>query len=527
MKKKKIYSIVAARIAAGGLRDVELLYCGDGQYKPCEREIKRINASQFFRWYKRTVVSSDGTAVPALAFWEKEGTVRLGQNLRRVRILVVQLHMEYRIYGIPADCKVKKLPELCYDESEVSLLIDIADEISSENKRKEQYIKLAHPAADTIGEQQAYWLNVEFKLEDFVSGYTATTLNADILASALDAQFGAIGDVEGIPRGITVFVINGNADSDYILSVFRSLVFSTEPGLFDLGPIVIENSASKAFPGIVDRSTIVENDQSFIMNLVHEAEEADRLGRSGGDYTFQPRTLPIVLSRQPVSSPYVINIMVPAGLEPLSKPTLDMFRGAAARLLMDKHLERCKRRWQEKMADPHNYDLNGFVEWRSTIKDYITEQLLASDGIDDDTRALLRIGTGRLEIANHQIIEQVVAYYRRPEQYAADFQDKSLLKELSKDASVGFVHKYPKNHHDGKHVIGFTDKDALVESLAAAGLTVELVPEFISYMKGQHLALADGDGRDTLKVSFGKDDKRNCYVLLDPRHHSGSAVPER
>lgn len=526
MKQVDVYQIVAARVAAGGLGNVELLYCGEGQYRSCKREIKLIDASKTFRWHKGTVVSSNGTAVPALAFWENECAVRIGQSLQRVHILVVQLHMEYRIYGIPADCKVKKLPELCYDESEVSLLIDLANEISWKSKWKERYVKLEHPAADTVEGQRTYWLNAEFKLADFVNGYTATVLNADILAAALDAQFGAIGDVEGIPRGITVFVSNSEADTDYILSTFRSVVFSTEPGLFDLGPIVIANNASKAFPGVVERSTIIQDDQSFITSLVREAEETDRLGRSGGDYSFQPRTSPIVLACQPVKSPYVINITVPAGLEPLEKSTLDIFRVAAARLLADKHLERCKARWYEKMSDPRNYDLNGFVQWRSTIKDYITDRLLICDGIDDDTRSLLHTGTGRLEIANRHSIEKVVAYYRKPEQYIEKLREKSSIKKLSKDTSIGFVHEYRQGKYTGKHVIGFTDKDAIVDTFASAGLTVELVPEFIAYMKEQNFALADKDGRDTLKVYFGNT-RLGCYVLLDPRYHSGSKVPER
>ncbi len=197
-----------------------------------------------------------------------------------------------------------------------------------------------------------------------------------------------------------------------------------------------------------------------------------------------------------------------------------------ARFLNTKNLELCKSKYYEKTNDIHAYRLNRLSAWHDSIKQCLTDTLVGTVTIDKDVLGLLLSGCGRLELTNQMLIDKVVGYYKQPEGYVAQLKEKSELKGVGKEASVGFTHFFAQGRNRGKHVIGFTDEDALVDCLGEAGLTKGLVPEFMRRMIKSEMALNDADGRLTLKVDVDGE-KLDCYVLLDPRYHGSSEVPGR
>ena len=87
-KSNTISELVAAQIAAGGLRDVELLRQDEQKSGPPQRVLSRIKASTRFRLQYGMIVGPTGNSFKAVAWWKKGISVLLNGTVYRISIFL-------------------------------------------------------------------------------------------------------------------------------------------------------------------------------------------------------------------------------------------------------------------------------------------------------------------------------------------------------------------------------------------------------------------------------------------------------
>ena len=518
---------IISRLASGSLTKPDLLLKDEKTNFVPDRVRRKIAASKRFRLHSEMLVGPDGTEVSAVAWWKKAIAVQLCGQTYRIFLLVIQRQEGRYYYGIPAEISLKSLPNLPFSSDEMKLLLSVADEVSGDVKKKEKLVRIDHPAESTIAHQREYWIAQPYSPEDLFSAISKTALNLEIISVAVDAQWSAIGNFKELPAGITAFVGNsqGDAGVEYIKALLQAVNFSTEPGRFLSGPIVLRDLRSDDQNAYPDRMSLafetMPGKRNYSSAIGDAIAEADCRELSGGSYGFRPVSTPILISKSEIPSQYVVNVPIPAGLEPLEPRELDLIRAAVSRLIDTKLYLDCQQRWKTAMSQPAAYRVNGFQTWRTIVKLSLIRQLFGGTSLYNDAQQLAVNGTGSLEAQNAEIIKNILDFYQQPELYIKKLPKKDDLKDLPVKASAGFVHTFLRGKNKDRHIIAFTDENALIEIFGEAGLTEGLVQEFFTRLKGLGLTLYDADNRQTLKVDIGGN-KLDCFVLLDPRYHSGS-----
>lgn len=525
---EKIETKITTNLTGGGLRGVECLGMDSGEHKPPSWVRKRISASPRFRLVKGVVRGSDGTAVQATAWWNRGYAVRIRDHNYRIRVLMLQWQDSRYCIGIPAGASVKALPGFPFTEAEVKLILSVADEISAEFRCEEKLLCVDYPVKKTIEANRAFWTSQPCNSKKIWDVLSKSGINLEIFAAALDGQWAALGDVQDVPIGITAFIVDNLSGSEtaYISALFRAVNFSTEPGRFLSGPLDLRGVGQEEFENRSDRLSLeiaASGRRSPISAAADTIAAADRRELSGGNYGYRPPCSLIQVTTSVTSNSYTLSIPVPAGLKPLSNDDLDELRTAASRLLQVRFLMECKRQWEEARAQPRAYRVNGFQVWRNLVKLTIVRYLFGHTAFFMRAQRLAICGIGELEAENAANIDAVVDFYRNSN-YIAKIRDKSSLDRAMDTNSVSFTHYFSRGKNAGKHVICFTDKEALLETFGKAGLTAALVPEFMRRMDALGFVLHDADGRQTLKVDV-VGAKRDCFAICDPRFIDSSEVP--
>ena len=526
-RHKDLKSEIVSRLKGGRLNTPELLFQDTTEDEFPKWAEKVINASSQFRLTDGIVKGSNGNSVPALAFWETGFRVHIKERVVRIWVLTVQRKDGRYYYGIPANAAQPiELPNSGFTAEETRLLLRMADTISGNVQKREKDISVPHPAENTVVSQRQQWLKIDFDHNALYSAFASTALNVEILAATLDAQFPILGDVKNIPRGITVFVTVPSDDigREYVQAVSSAVTFANEPSLFQSGLIELQSVNGAEREQYPERVSMIWTRQStvkIVPRILDAIAHENQSQMAGNPTRSLSDGFPLIVTDEPIRSRFALNIEVPDGLELLTGETLDLFRAAASRLVQSETLDECRKRWKNRMNQPDAYRLNGFHEWRKIIKKSICDALFKGSDCYEQARNMTEHGIGKLESANQGRIAEIIKYY----QNLNDVESFPHKADIQPDVHCGaFQHQFTQGKYRGKAVIGFSSKEALIETFADAGLTPGLLPAFLREMRNQNFLLTDKD-RDTLKVDVGGK-KVGCYVFVDPRS-LGSTVPDR
>lgn len=477
-------------VRSGGYDKAHKLFSLNIPEDDTRRLKKALKGSEKFQLIKDTVWNTFGMSFSGIAAWGPKVTVRMQDYDYRFRILHLDRFGVRTVYMFPIGMTVSlnSLPQLDLNANELSVLREMAEELDC-CIPKEMFIVLTHPARATVLFQCRNWRQ-EFEpavLSDLLRQQPVLLKAA---TAALDCQLRVFKRVRTAPVGIYNFLPpKGSGTSEWLFTVFQALTFSNEPGRMSCGPLSIQLKDAedlKRWRQCHERLAVIRTGTgSLLWPLLEEIEEQERILRSGGPLPAVPfPTVPIVVCRTALHSPYAVDIQLPETVSPLTVLQQDTLRSAMAGLLNQDTAKQVYTAWQDAAAAPNAYRELGFETWQQLLLQHILAVWIPGQAGQTLCTSVVRKQEQEYQ-EREDALNRGFKLLVHTEQYADEILDerpvskRDALQKLSFDA-VAFWFLPGKGANKGQKLLAFSGS-SLKRLLRRVDCGEELYDAFIRH----------------------------------------------
>jgi len=483
--------------------------------KVCETDVprnerrklrRRLKSSEKWQMAGQTVYNVYGASFDGIASWGGRVCVRLNGTDYRFDVLHLDRFGRRSVFLIFIGCTSKRLPDMNLSEGELQLLIQMADEISDSNSRREHVTELKNPLRSKVSERVKQWPQVQWHPEALLDLLEKAPALLSILTAALDSQLRTLKQLRAVPRVVYNFLLakKNTGSLDWLIRVLQALTFANEASHLP-GPIVTSDPDvwRKGF----QRLTLLNaTGPSLLQPILNELRTYDLQQKSGGQATLNPPTLPIAVSRSALCSPFVLDVELPTKPPLLSAAQQDLLRTAMGRVLSKKMAKTAAQEYAAQMAQPTSYRLSGYTLWREILTDHMCRTWFPIDPLRSRANALREYSQQQQEAQELQRLELLRNAYElltSPERYADRIIDRPKSKATADDKlldeAFAFCYDPTKGDQQGHHFLAFS-KGSLARLLATVGLGPELFEAFLDVCETNR-SLASRDQAITLNGS--------------------------
>ena len=462
-------------------------------HKEFKRLNKSVGATSGWMIQNGVVWNVYGLGIHGIASWAGVLTVLTGDREYRFRILHLDRLGTRSVFTIPARLaeSVSELPGVGLSNSEIRVLIGLANDLADSRSQQELCFELKHSSQSTLIQQRMEWSVVkpdEQRLLDLLE--SAPTL-LPVVVAAMDAQLRAFKCFRKAPQGIYNFVLpKGSPGADeWLFTAFRAVSFVNELGAVSMGPIEItlkDSGDLSRWKACYERLAILRTTTGALLwPLVESIEEAERFRKCGGHPPSPFPTVPIAVTRGILQCPQVLDVALPDRPDRLCVADQDLLRTAMA-VLLDKTLaQEAYDCWRKAIKSSSTYRINGFRLWRDTLIDVAISRWFSNPEAKRRVHALL--GKNALqqeedEARRAETLDRAFRLLSDPGRYNSQIVDRPTSKEeaqLLLSTDVAAFHFTPQRGPDkGRTFLAFSE-ESLRRLLRRAGCDEMLFEPFL------------------------------------------------
>lgn len=431
---------------------------------------KALAASENWQLSGGTIWSCYGIELHAVASWGDIVSVQLGSYTHRFRILHLDRTGVRMVFSIPihAADSLSKLPDIELSSNELHALVQMADDLGICTGHREHIVRIKHPARDTLKLMRTAWSRKHWDEQQFLELLDRTPPLLPMFAAALDAQLRAFKSFRHAPLGIYHFQIPKGTSDQWFFTVLSAITFTNTPGQIMDGPIQITLKDSKDWNRwrmCCGRLAIIQAPSvSSLWSLVEDAEEADRIQKSGGNPSLPFPTVPITLCTGVMHCPQAIDVVLPEAPPYLSASELDLLRTAIAILLEKEFAQEISTHWKRCSSSPTIYRENRFRLWQNLLCSRAIAHWFTNDKRSVCAKDLLRQRQEdhvQTEAKRQEAIHRALHLLADPAQYDSQIIERPQSKEsaiqaLSQNA-MAFWYKPQKGADRGQSLLAFSE----------------------------------------------------------------------
>lgn len=451
---------------------------------------KILNASENFQLSNATIYNAYGVSFCGIASWGKILCVRFNGCDHRVRILNLDRFGNRIVYSIPISKtdKLSALPGIDFSASELRIMLNIANELSS--KVTEQLIEIRRPVRTNIRDQRLFWTSTQFSESVLLKLLESFPTLFEVAITAFDAQLRALKKMRQAPLGIVNFVFSDKSfeSKEYLISVFQAFCFANETGRIRAGPIEIELKSPNDLSDwslYAQRLVMLETSSgSLLRPLIEEIGEQERKLKCGGSI-HRFLTLPISICHSALHSSQAIDISLPMKVPHLTSIQYDTLRCAMSKSLSVDIAQHVYTQWKLRASAPDAYRLNGLHVWRYLLGSELCCTWFSDPTLRSRAMSLVQKSTDQQrqeEQQREQLLQRAMDLLAAPAKYASAIVDrpksKQAAQDILSDEAVAFRFEPRQGADHGKKLLAFT-KLSLLRLLRRVDFQGDLLEAFL------------------------------------------------
>lgn len=480
-----IIAAIAATLAAAQGDAPFFCHATKSPEKEVKKQKKKLRASENWRVQRNTIWSGSGNSFNGIASWGENVTVALSGHEFRFRILQIDRQGWRACYAIPIKMVdgFSALPGIDLSASEITLIKDMADELSQKRSVPETVRYIPHPARADLTQNRNQWDGGVLDFSELLRMLQTDHTFCNIITAALAAHYRSFLPGDALPEGIYNFVIpQKNRDADqWLYSILQALTFTNITGKNAVGPITITMKEAQdltRWKCCHERLAVIRTATGALLwPLLEEIEERDQLMRGGGIIPTPLPTVPISLTRSYLHHPQAIDIPLPAAPPAMTGAQLDLLRAGMSRLLRRKIAESALQAWENRRANPVAYRISGLLDWNEVLLETCLNVWFPDSEYHPDRKKVLADTKQHQEAqerAVSEILQRGLDLLTNPSRYKDDIierpSSKAEWEDAAQNGTLAFWYTPKRGDDMGNTFLAFT-ADTLKILLSRAGCT--------------------------------------------------------